>query len=223
MKLLTETVHDVQFLKEDVGNGKKKYYIKGIFLQGNIKNQNGRIYPIEVLQKEVDKFNKDYVLQNRAIGELGHAESPTVNFDKASHLIKSIKQNGNDFIGTAKILDDTPMGKITKALMDEGVKLAVSSRALGSLKEQAGPEGPIKIVQPDFMLATVDIVHNPSAPEAFVENNIINENVEWLLDSKTKKWIPQYVKGAKRILANKGRKDKNVIMAKLYEDFIRKL
>ena len=174
MKLITEQIEDVQILTEEK-NGKKNLYIEGTFLQGEIKNRNGRMYPINTLVREVAKYNESYVKSGRALGELGHPDGPTVNLDRVSHLITSLVQEGNNFRGRARILD-TPMGNITRSLLDEGVKLGVSSRGIGSLQETRDGA---KVVADDFMLATAaDIVADPSAPDAFV--NGIMEGKEWV-------------------------------------------
>ncbi len=177
MKLISESLENVKFLKEEDDNGKKNYKIKGVFMQGGIKNRNGRVYPVEVLQKEIQRYNEKFVDENRAYGELGHPEGPTVNLDRVSHMVTSLKQDGKDFIGEAKIMD-TPMGKIVKNIMDEGGKLGVSSRGMGSLEQKNGA----KYVKPDFMLAAAaDIVADPSAPNAFVQG--IMEGKEWIWDN----------------------------------------
>ncbi len=176
MKLIREEVESVEFLVENK-NGKKSMYIEGVFLQGNIKNRNGRMYPMETLRREVGRYNENHVTPGRALGELGHPEGPTVNLDRVSHKIVSLKESGSNFIGKAKILN-TPMGKIASSLIDEGVKLGVSSRGIGSLKPTR--EG-INVVGDDFMLATAaDIVADPSAPDAFVEG--IMEGKDWVWD-----------------------------------------
>ena len=176
MKLIREEIESVEFLVEQK-NGKKSMYIEGVFLQGNIKNRNGRMYPMETLRREVSRYNENHVVAGRALGELGHPDGPTVNLDRVSHKIVSLKENGSNFIGKAKILS-TPMGKIASSLIEEGVKLGVSSRGIGSLK--ATREG-VNIVGDDFMLATAaDIVADPSAPDAFVEG--IMEGKEWVWD-----------------------------------------
>jgi len=175
MKLIREEIEDIKILTES-RNGKKSLYIEGVFLQGNIKNRNGRMYPMETLQKEVGRYIKEQVDQGRAVGELGHPDSPTVNLDRVSHKIMSLKESGSNFIGKAKILESTPMGKIASSLLSEGVKLGVSSRGIGSLKPTK--EG-FNVVSDDFMLATAaDIVADPSAPDAFVEG--IMEGKEWV-------------------------------------------
>ena len=176
MKLIREEIESVEFLVEN-RNGKKSMYIEGVFLQGNIKNRNGRMYPMETLRKEVGRYNENHVQSGRALGELGHPDTPTVNLDRVSHKIVSLKESGANFIGKAKILG-TPMGKIASSLIDEGVKLGVSSRGIGSLKPTR--EG-VNIVGDDFMLATAaDIVADPSAPDAFVEG--IMEGKDWVWD-----------------------------------------
>ncbi len=176
VKLITEAQDFTtnNFLIEQSKDGKKNYKIKGVFLQSNIKNRNGRVYPQEILMKEVKEYNKDFIKKNRAFGELGHPEGPTVNLDRVSHMITSLEPQGDNFIGEAKIMD-TPMGKIVKNLMDEGATLGVSSRGMGSLASRGG----VNYVRSDFKLATDgDIVADPSAPNAFVEG--IMEGKEWV-------------------------------------------
>ena len=176
MKLIREEIETVEFVTEE-RNGKKSLYIEGVFLQGNIKNRNGRMYPMETLAKEVNRYNESNVVTGRALGELGHPEGPTVNLDRVSHKIVSLKESGSNFIGKAKILN-TPMGQIASSLIGEGVKLGVSSRGIGSLKPTK--EG-FNVVGDDFMLATAaDIVADPSAPDAFVEG--IMEGKDWVWD-----------------------------------------
>ena len=174
VKLFSEAVENVEYICEAQENGPKKYSIRGPFMQAEVKNRNGRIYPYDVLNKEVAKYNKNFVQQNRAFGELGHPDGPTVNLERVSHRITSLRPDGQNFIGEAKIMD-TPMGKIVKNLMDEECKLGVSSRGMGSLDERGGA----KYVRDDFYLATAaDIVADPSAPNAFVEG--IMEGKEWV-------------------------------------------
>ena len=188
MKLITEMLEtDVEFITEAKEDGGKNYFIEGIFMQGEIKNRNGRKYPIQTLLKEVNRYNKEYVEKNRAYGELGHPQGPTINLERVSHMIKDLHQDGNNIMGRAKIMTETPMGKIVKNLMDEGAKLGVSSRGMGTLKQ--GKDG-TNIVSSDFQLATAaDIVADPSAPDAFVEG--VMEGVEWLqVDDR---WVPQYI------------------------------
>ena len=176
MKLIREEIESVEFLVEQK-NGKKSMYIEGVFLQGNIKNRNGRMYPMETLRREVGRYNENHIQSGRALGELGHPEGPTVNLDRVSHKIVSLKESGSNVIGKAKILN-TPMGKIASSLIEEGVKLGVSSRGVGSLQQTK--EG-FAVVGEDFMLATAaDIVADPSAPDAFVEG--IMEGKEWVWD-----------------------------------------
>ena len=174
MKLIREEIESVDFIVEE-RNGKKSLYIEGVFLQGDIKNRNGRMYPMETLRREVSRYNEANVVSGRALGELGHPDGPTVNLDRVSHKIVSLRESGSNFIGKAKILS-TPMGKIAESLIKEGVKLGVSSRGIGSLTQNR--EG-VNIVGNDFMLATAaDIVADPSAPDAFVEG--IMEGKEWV-------------------------------------------
>ena len=177
MKLIREEIESVEVIVEQV-KGKKSLFIEGVFLQGNITNRNGRMYPISTLAKEVERYNENFVQKGRALGELGHPDGPTVNLDRVSHKICSLRQEGNNFIGKAKILESTPMGKIAASLLGEGVKLGVSSRGVGSL--QTTNEG-YKVVGEDFSLATAaDIVADPSAPDAFVDG--IMEGKEWVWD-----------------------------------------
>ena len=176
MKLIREEIENVEFIVEN-RNGKKSLYIEGVFLQGNICNRNGRMYPMETLRREVERYNENHVLAGRALGELGHPDGPTVNLDRVSHKIVSLRESGSNFIGKAKILS-TPMGKIAESLISEGVKLGVSSRGIGSLRQTR--EG-YNVVGEDFMLATAaDIVADPSAPDAFVQG--IMEGKEWVWD-----------------------------------------
>ena len=176
MKLIREEIESVEFIVEQ-RNGKKQLYIEGVFLQGNIQNRNGRMYPMETLRKEVQRYNENHVIAGRALGELGHPDGPTVNLDRVSHKIVSLKESGSNFVGKAKILN-TPMGKIASSLIEEGVKLGVSSRGIGSLRPTK--EG-VNVVGDDFMLATAaDIVADPSAPDAFVEG--IMEGKDWVWD-----------------------------------------
>ena len=182
MKLISEQwSDDVNYLvEEDPKTGKKNMFIEGIMLQTEVKNKNGRIYPLEVMQKEVKRYNKEYIDQKRAYGELGHPEGPTINLERTSHLIESLEQDGNNFVGKAKILS-TPMGEIVKNLLSDGARLGVSSRGMGSLKA-SNRKGGAQMVQSDFQLATAaDIVADPSAPDAFVDG--VMEGVEWIWDN----------------------------------------
>ena len=177
LKLFSEQVEEVEYITEEKENGEKEYKIKGIFMQADIKNRNGRIYPMDILQKEVAQYNRNFTEQKRAFGELGHPDGPTVNLERVSHMNTALYKDGKNFIGEAKIMD-TPMGKIVKSLMDEGAKLGVSSRGLGSLEQKNGAS----YVKDDFYLATAaDIVADPSAPNAFVEG--IMEGKEWVWDN----------------------------------------
>ena len=174
LKLISEHIENPDYLIEEKEDGKKDYKIKGIFMQADIKNRNGRVYPMEVLNKEVKRYNKEYINAKRAFGELGHPDGPTVNLERASHMITALYPDGKNYIGEAKILS-TPMGGIVKNLMDEGAKLGVSSRGMGSLDQKNG----VNYVRNDFYLATAaDIVADPSAPNAFVEG--IMEGKEWI-------------------------------------------
>ena len=176
MRLIAEEITTVDFICEDK-EGKKNYFIEGIFLQAELKNRNNRMYPLGTLQKEVAKYDENYIQKGRALGELGHPDGPSINLDRVSHKITNLKQEGNNFIGKAKLLE-TPMGKIAKDLLSEGVKLGVSSRGMGSIRKEEN----CSVVMDDFMLATAaDIVADPSAPDAFVDG--IMEGKEWVWDN----------------------------------------
>jgi hypothetical protein len=214
MKLICEINEDLEYLSEDKG-GTKNHFIKGVFMQGNLKNRNGRVYPMEVLQKEVVRYNKEYIDRKRAFGELGHPAGPTINLDRVSHMIQELKQDGNNFVGKAKIMD-TPMGNIVKNLMNEGATIGVSSRGMGSLKERNGTAE----VQNDFFLATAaDIVADPSAPDAFVEG--IMEGKEWIWDNGIirEATIDDYKEEIEKTTS----KDLTASKLKIFEDFISKL
>jgi len=213
MKLIKELVEEVQFVSE--GNGdKKSYFIEGVFLQSNLQNRNGRIYPKEVMKKEVERYMKQYVDSKRAFGELGHPDGPTINLDRVSHMIVSLREDGNNFIGKAKIMD-TPMGKIAKNLLDEGAKLGVSSRGLGSLK--VNNEG-INEVQDDFYLATAaDIVADPSAPDAFVQG--IMENKEWMFIDGV--WTYQTMDETKKLIEQTKRQQLEEVKLRVFENFLK--
>lgn len=184
MKLIKENVEDVKLIVEARKDGKTKdYFIEGVFLQSNLKNRNGRMYPREIMEKEVNRYNDEYIKKNRAFGELGHPDSPSINLDRAAILIKSLRPDGDNWIGKAKVMD-TPYGKIVKNFIDEGAQLGVSSRGIGSLVQKNG----INLVQDDFMLATAaDVVADPSAPDAFV--NGIMEGAEWIYNAATGSWV----------------------------------
>jgi hypothetical protein len=218
MKLITEMLEtDVEFITEAKEDGGKNYFIEGVFMQGNIKNRNGRMYPMETLMKEVKRYNKEYVEQNRAYGELGHPQGPTINLERVSHMIKDLHQDGNNVMGKAKIMTETPMGKIVKNLMDEGAKLGVSSRGMGTLKP--GRDG-TNMVQSDFQLATAaDIVADPSAPNAFVEG--IMEGVEWLqIDDR---WVPQYIEETQEMIRKVSKKNLQEAKIAAFERFLKQL
>ena len=177
MKLISEHLDQIEFITEDDVEGKKNYKIRGVFMEADVKNRNNRMYPMQVLEKEVKRYNKEYVQQKRAFGELGHPDGPTVNLERVSHMITKLYPDGKQFVGEAKVMD-TPYGKIVKNLIDEGAKLGVSSRGMGSLE----PRRDMHIVKDDFYLATAaDIVADPSAPNAFVEG--IMEGKEWVWDN----------------------------------------
>ena len=216
MKLIREEIESVEFIVEQ-RNGKKSLYIEGVFLQGNIKNRNGRMYPMETLRREVSRYNENHVLAGRALGELGHPDGPTVNLYRVSHKIVSLRESGSNFIGKAKILN-TPMGKIASSLIDEGVKLGVSSRGIGSLRTTR--EG-INVVGDDFMLATAaDIVADPSAPDAFVEG--IMEGKEWVWDGGIlrEKYAQRTYKTINTLVDNKKLDEQKL---NLFNDFLNNL
>jgi len=216
MKLITEEINQVEFIVEE-HNGKKSLFIEGVFLQGNIKNRNGRVYKTETLKREVNRYISEHVNRGRALGELGHPDGPTVNLDRVSHKIVSLRQEGNNFIGKAKLLE-TPMGKIAKNLIDEGVTLGVSSRGIGSLKETR--EG-YKVVGEDFVLATAaDIVADPSAPDAFVQG--IMEGKEWFYDNGIlkEKQIDETVSTINKLVMTRELQEKKI---ELFQNFLSNL
>ena len=214
LKLFSESVEDLEFVTEAKEGGGKNYKIKGIFMQADIKNRNGRVYPMEVLEKEVSRYNKNFIGEKRAFGELGHPDGPTVNLERVSHLVTSLTPDGKNFIGEAKIME-TPMGKIVKNLMDEGAKLGVSSRGMGSLDQKNGAN----YVRNDFYLATAaDIVADPSAPNAFVEG--IMEGKEWVWENGIVKEVE--IAFYKEMLDQK-RKDREDKKIRIFEDFLSKL
>jgi len=217
MKLISESIEDIEYITEDDEEGKKNYRIRGVFLQAEVKNRNGRIYPLSVLEKEVSRYNKEYVQKNRAFGELGHPDGPTVNLERVSHMITKLHPDGKNFIGEAKIMD-TPYGKIVKNLINEGAKLGVSSRGMGSLEPRRGAQ----VVKDDFYLATAaDIVADPSAPNAFVEG--IMEGKEWVWQNGAVKEmdIEAYRKELDmKYERTQAREEKN---AEIFENFLSKL
>ena len=215
MLLITEhTENNIQTIAEDAGNGKKNYFIRGIFMESEQVNKNGRIYPSSIMEREVARYNDTYVKSNRSLGELGHPEGPSLNLDRVSHIIKEMKMDGNVVYGKAKILD-TPYGNIVKNLIDEGVCLGVSSRGMGSLKQVNG----VNEVQSDFNLATVDIVADPSAPNAFV--NGIMEGKEWVWNNGIlqEKHIASY----KNVIKKATSRQLDEAKLEVFRDFISKL
>ena len=220
MKLITEVVEDLSCIVEANDEGKKNVFIEGIFLQGCIKNRNGRVYPVEMLENEVNRYNENYTQKGRALGELGHPEGPQINLDRVSHMITSLKREGNNFVGKAKLMD-TPFGNIAKGLISDGVKLGVSSRGMGSLKPNN--EG-INEVQDDFHLATAaDIVADPSAPDAFV--NGIMEGVEWiweneLLVAKKPQVVEETVKEIETAVSSR---ELEMQKLQIFENFMKKI
>jgi hypothetical protein len=216
MKLITEVMDEqcIEFITED-NNGEKNHYIKGVFMQAEQKNRNGRVYPKKVLDEQVRKYVNSYVEQNRAFGELGHPDGPVVNLERVSHMIKELKEDGNNWVGKAKIMD-TPYGKIVKNLIDEGAKLGVSSRGMGSLKNVKGTN----IVQDDFYLATAaDIVADPSAPEAFVEG--VMEGKEWVWNNGIIR--EQEIENIRNELTKAKRKQLEESKLRLFKSFLSKL
>jgi len=215
MKLITETIEDIEVLTEANTKGGKDYKIRGVFMQADIKNRNGRVYPVATLSKEVARYTTEYINKRRAFGELGHPDGPTVNLERVSHMITSLKPEGKNFIGEAKIMD-TPYGKIVKNLIDEGAQLGVSSRGMGSI--QSSSQG--NVVGKDFYLATAaDIVADPSAPDAFVEG--IMEGKEWVWDNGVlkSKSIEEY----KSEIERARRTELAEVKSKIFKDFVSKL
>ena len=215
MKLITEEIQNAEYIVEESKDGKKNYAIKGIFMQADVKNRNGRVYPQEVLQREVVRYNREFINKNRAFGELGHPEGPTVNLERVSHMIKSLYPDGKNFMGEAKVLD-TPYGKIVKNLIDEGAKLGVSSRGMGTLYQRGGAN----YVKDDFYLATAaDIVADPSAPDAFVE--VIMEGKEWVWDNGRLK--EQAISELKLQVLKAKREQIADVKARVFESFLKNL
>jgi hypothetical protein len=216
MKLITEINEQINVITEDVETGGKNFYIEGVFMQAEQKNRNGRVYPINVLQKEADRYISEYVNRNRAYGELGHPEGPTINLERVSHMIKELRQVGNDFVGKAKIMD-TPYGNIVKNLMTEGATLGVSTRGMGTLEERSDGT---RVVKDDFYLATAaDIVADPSAPNAFVRG--IMEQREWVWDNGLIKEVQ--IDEYKKIINKSSKKNLEENMIKTFQDFLSKL
>lgn len=215
MKLITEINEEIKFITEEGEAGKKNMYIEGIFMQAEKQNKNGRMYPMPVMQREVNRYVTEYVNKNRAYGELGHPEGPGINLERVSHMIKELRQDGNNFVGKAKIMD-TPYGNIVKNLINEGACVGVSTRGLGSLVEKGG----IKIVQDDFYLATAaDIVADPSAPDAFVQG--IMENKEWVYVSG--RWTEREIEETKQTIQKTNIKDLEEAKLNLFKKFINRL
>lgn len=212
MRLIKELCSDVKFITEDV-NGEKNLYIQGVFMQSDLKNRNGRVYPQEVLNKEVDRYIKEYVDSNRALGELGHPDTPTVNLDRVSHIITELDVNGTNVIGKARIID-TPCGVIARSLLAAGVQLGVSSRGLGSLVER---NDGVQTVQDDFILAAVDIVADPSAPDAFVQG--VLENKEWIHVGNNK-FRERAIDKAKKAAKNVRRQNLEEDMLRIFANFL---
>ena len=218
LKLICEVNEDINYITEEKDeDGKKSYFIEGVFMQGDIKNRNGRMYPKEVLAKEVSRYNKEYVEKKRAYGELGHPQGPTINLERVSHMITELKQDGSNFMGKAKIMTETPYGAIVKSLMDEGAQLGVSSRGMGSLK--AGKAG-AQEVQKDFYLATAaDIVADPSAPDAFVNG---------IMESKERVWENGIIREAtiadyETEIKKASKSELESVKLKVFENFLSKL
>jgi len=216
MKLIKEVTEEIKYISElNEETGKKSHFIEGVFLQSNLKNRNGRMYPKEVMQKEVARYTKESIEKKRAYGELGHPDGPTVNLDRVSHMIVGLKEDGDNYIGRAKILD-TPMGRIVKELIGEGASLGVSSRGLGSLKERNG----VNEVQEDFMLATAaDIVADPSAPDAYVQG--IMENKEWTFVNGI--WQEKELEESKAMIRAASTKELEAVKLQVFENFLSKL
>ena len=215
MKLIKEIYETVSYELIEESNGKKSLFIEGPFLVSEKKNKNGRLYEYNTMRKEVSRYTEEYINKHRAFGELGHPETPTINLDRVSHMITSLREDGNQWIGKAKILD-TPMGQIARQLIEGGAQLGVSSRGMGSLKNVNG----VNVVQPDFYLATAaDIVADPSAPGAFVQG--IMEGKEWMLVNGV--WTEQYIEEARREIKEASRKDIERVSLRIFENFMKKL
>ncbi len=218
MKLITELTEDVQYITEvKKDTNEKHHFIEGIWIQGDIRNRNGRIYPVETLDKEVSRYVTEMVDRNRAFGELGHPSGPQINLDRVSHIITELKRDGKNFIGKAK-LTETPMGNIAKGILESGGQLGVSTRGMGSLKEENG----IMVVQPDFKLATAgDIVADPSAPNAFV--NGIMENVNWIYDPVKGKWFEEKLEETKRAIKKMSKSQLEERKMAIFEEYVSSL
>jgi hypothetical protein len=214
MKLFTELVEDVQLISEAKEAGGKDYYIEGVFLQANIKNRNGRMYPVEVLENEVNRYVREVINKNRAFGELGHPSGPSINLDRVSHIITELRKEGSDFYGKAR-LSKTPMGEIARGIMESGGQLGVSSRAMGSLKEERG----VMVVQKDLKLSTAaDIVADPSAPDAFV--NGIMEDVEWVYDPVKNTWLEEKLDDTKKMIRKMSKSELQEKRLAIFENYL---
>ena len=212
MKLITELNETVEYIfEEDKKSGKKNYFIEGVFMQGGLKNRNGRVYPNEILAKEATRYNKEYIAKNKAYGELGHPQGPTINLERVSHMIKELKPDGSNFIGRAKVLD-TPYGNIVKNLIDEGAQLGVSSRGMGTIREKNGAQE---------VQSAADIVADPSAPDAFV--NGVMEGMEWVYDAASNSFRSMQVVDEIKSVGTKSAKDLNEQKFKLFNKFLRSL
>lgn len=214
MKLITELTEEVSYIKENIGNGEKTYFIEGVFMQSDVKNRNGRVYPKNILGKECQRYIKEYVEKGRAMGELNHPTGPTVNLDRVSHIIKELHEDGSNMVGKAKVLD-TPMGRIVKNLIDEGARLGVSTRGMGSLRSKNGYQE----VQEDFMLAAIDIVADPSAPNAFV--NGIMEGREWVFENGF--WQERDREQAVKLIKKSSKRDLQENIVKVFENYFKKI
>ena len=215
MKLITETIEDIEVLTEATSNGGKAYKIRGVFMQADIKNRNGRVYPVQTLAKEVARYNEQFINKKRAFGELGHPDGPTVNLERVSHMITKLYPDGRNFIGEAKIMN-TPYGKIVKGLIDEGAQLGVSSRGMGSIENKGG----FNYVKDDFYLATAaDIVADPSAPDAFVEG--IMEGKEWVWDNGV--LVEKDIEAWKMEIYKARKREVQETKMKVFENFLKKL
>jgi hypothetical protein len=217
MKLLSEVCEDVHYITEAKEDGKSSYFIEGVFMQGNLKNRNGRVYPVEILEKEVARYNKEYIQKNRAYGELGHPQGPTINLERVSHLITKMERDGDNFVGRAKIMSETPYGAIVKSLIKEGAQLGVSSRGMGTLRTG---KGGAQEVGKDFYLATAgDIVADPSAPNAFVEG--IMEEKEWIFENGI--WSVQQAEIMKSQIVKMSAKEVEDKKFQIFETFLNSL
>lgn len=214
MKLITELTEDIKFVKENAGNGDKNYFIEGVFMQSEVKNRNGRVYPKNILAKETGRYINEYVNKGRALGELNHPTGPTVNLDRVSHIVKELYEDGKNIYGKAKVLD-TPMGKIVKNLIEEGAQLGVSTRGMGSLKSKNGYQE----VQEDFMLAAIDIVADPSAPNAFV--NGIMEGREWIFENGI--WSERQLQYSKQLIKNSSSKNLEKNIVKVFKEYFKNI